>query len=548
MIEPLPTWSAPLHQTALRALIGIEAIPLRFAPHESVWMLDASRNVVLLYLPDQDADTVEAIVTQLLDRFPQGGADMVVLGGGEATQAAVKKALPGFVSARVGATHVSDAGAIWTHGANSSVAGAMKRAFADGVQEPFDVRVLAAEIEGAHASGQSRVASLNAFAAGMKGTRPVVTIALLAVMIAIFAAEYAIGHASTATLVRMGACIADRVKHGEVWRLLSSAMLHASFIHILFNGASLLSLGSFYERLIGAGRYLVLFVAAAIGGGLACVLFTPHAIMVGASGAILGLLGASAALALRPGDLLPQDVLPGFRRNVGLNVALMLMYSMQPGISLAAHLGGLVVGFALMITGALVPRGAGEDRGRDGWRIPGGIAVALLLAAFVTAQVVGRPRRGPDGGWSQRALAGTPFAVRLPSAPHAETRTDGVLEFTAGDVMEDGYVLSVLVVATDPLATDAERMAMAEAARAQPGGGLGHPENTTPTSPPTITSVGGFPVLTQLSRGANGAEFRNWLQFRPRYQIGVQVVSSPDATREAEEAPRRVLESASGDL
>ncbi len=542
MMPPQPSWNDPVHQTALRALIRAGAIPYLFGPAETHWMLDASRTIVLIRLDDGIANAdVATLVDERLRRFPNGGVDLVVVGGDAALCEVIEGARPMTVGKSLGSVHVSERGEIRAKKANGALEKALKEAFAHGVPEAVPAETIAAELDEAEVAGRGRLEALRSFSKSLQAGQPRATMILLAVMAAIFAMELAFGRASLPVVVRMGACVAARVKHGEVWRLLSYALLHGSAQHILFNGISLFSLGVFYERLLGTGRFLVLFVLASIGGGIASTLFSP-AVMVGASGGLCGLLGAAGALALRPGELLPQDFLPAFRRNTGTNMVLLVMASMLPNVSAAAHVGGGVVGFALMISGVLVPRKDASGKTYS-WFAPGAIAVALLAASFGLAMVRGTPWK--SGAWGRAVLPGTTLSADMPGAVRVVSRRDGVREYEAGDVLEDGFIVSVLVSATnEPLETPETRV---EAARGVMQRGLGRPPGTQPAGGATLTEVGGYPVVTQDARAANGAQFRNWLQVRRVSVVSVQLISRPDASVETQDAPRRILASLRGD-
>ncbi|HWB80866.1 MAG TPA: rhomboid family intramembrane serine protease [Nannocystaceae bacterium] len=208
------------------------------------------------------------------------------------------------------------------------------------------------------------------------------------------------------TLANMGAGMRDALG-SEPWRLLSPAWLHLGWLHLIVNGYVMIVLGGFLERLLGWRRMLLVYVAAALGGGLASAAFSTAAISVGASGAIWGLLGASIALAWRPGSAIPPAVLPVLRRNAIVNLVVNLAVSFMPQVDLFAHLGGGVVGLALGFAG-LPTRGLGSpDAERKLQPFVFG-AVALHVAAFATAIVIGKP-------WATFAVEQT-RTIALPGA------------------------------------------------------------------------------------------------------------------------------------
>ena len=123
------------------------------------------------------------------------------------------------------------------------------------------------------------------------------------------------------------------------WQMLTSAFLHdsSSPLHLLFNMYTLYIFAQVLEPMLGRARFLALYIIAAFGGSVAVLVFgDPASTVVGASGAIYGLMGAYfillRAIGQRSGQLM------------GL-IAINLIFSfLNPGISWQAHIGGLVVG------------------------------------------------------------------------------------------------------------------------------------------------------------------------------------------------------------
>ena len=85
--------------------------------------------------------------------------------------------------------------------------------------------------------------------------------------------------------------------HNSLTRLFSSMFVHASIVHIAFNMFALAYLGVYAERAVGVPRYLLVYfasgiVAALFHGAIASYfLHTGNVVLVGASGAISGVLG-----------------------------------------------------------------------------------------------------------------------------------------------------------------------------------------------------------------------------------------------------------------
>jgi membrane associated rhomboid family serine protease len=126
------------------------------------------------------------------------------------------------------------------------------------------------------------------------------------------------------------------VAAGEWWRPLTAAFLHIGVFHLALNMLAVLVFGSELERQLGRWRFLALYLLSALGGAAAIQLLgDPLRPVAGASTAIYGLLGALAVLMI----VRRQD-LRGLLTLLAINVVI----SFLPGISLLGHLGGLVVG------------------------------------------------------------------------------------------------------------------------------------------------------------------------------------------------------------
>ncbi len=146
--------------------------------------------------------------------------------------------------------------------------------------------------------------------------------------------------------------------------LFTGGFLHADVIHLALNMFVLFLIGPQLERVLGAARYLALYFVALVGGSLAVVLMGQSAL--GASGAIFGLLGAAAAYQYRNHINMLQS-------GLAMLIVLNLIFSLQAGISMAAHVGGLLAG---AVTGFLMFEL--EQRRTPEWVVVTGAAVLLL--------------------------------------------------------------------------------------------------------------------------------------------------------------------------
>jgi len=142
----------------------------------------------------------------------------------------------------------------------------------------------------------------------------------------------------------------EGVAEGEWYRLLTAVFLHQTPVHIAFNMFSLWWLGPPLEAALGRLRYTALYLLSGLGGSaLTYLLADPRQPSLGASGAIFGLLGATAVLLRR----LRYDMRPVIAVLV-LNLIFTFTWA---NIAWQAHVGGLVVGTAVAYGMVHAPRG-----------------------------------------------------------------------------------------------------------------------------------------------------------------------------------------------
>jgi membrane associated rhomboid family serine protease len=98
------------------------------------------------------------------------------------------------------------------------------------------------------------------------------------------------------------------------WSVLTYALLHGSWAHILLNSVWLAAFGTPIARRCGPARFLLLAVASALGGAAAHLLANPTSVMpmIGASGAVSGMMAAAARFVFSPAPgRLGPDAWPG---------------------------------------------------------------------------------------------------------------------------------------------------------------------------------------------------------------------------------------------
>ena len=162
-----------------------------------------------------------------------------------------------------------------------------------------------------------------------------------------------------ATLHRLGALdFFAVINKGEFWRLFTALFLHYNLLHLVFNLFALYVLGPPLERTIGALRFAMCYMIAGIGSTGGVVLLTLLKIvrpaeLVGASGCIMGIVGAWAGFLIRH-----RHVWQAKQRllNILLIIAIQIVFDIStPQVSTSAHLCGLVTGFVIGL--AVAPKG-----------------------------------------------------------------------------------------------------------------------------------------------------------------------------------------------
>lgn len=179
--------------------------------------------------------------------------------------------------------------------------------------------------------------------------RPVVTYALIGINVVVFLLQSVVGIEKMAE--QWGMWPIGVALSGEWYRLITSAFLHGSFLHIAFNMYVLFALGPTLERILGHVRYSVLYVTAALGGSVASYAFSdPNVVSVGASGAIFGLMGALVVAGRRLRYDITQVLIL-----IAINIAIGFIAT---GVDWRAHLGGLVIGAAVAALMVYAPKRA----------------------------------------------------------------------------------------------------------------------------------------------------------------------------------------------
>lgn len=206
--------------------------------------------------------------------------------------------------------------------------------------------------------------------------KTIVTHILIFINLLVFLLMYIIGNGSesTETLIKFGALNGMLVKSGEYYRIITSAFIHIGIFHILCNMYALYSLGPIIEHFFGRLKFLLIYLYSAIIGSLFVLIFNgDNVISAGASGAIFGLLGSLIYFGYTYRGYIGNKMLNQVIPVIILNL---LIGFTTPGISNAAHIGGLIGGFAISYM-------FGSDNNNTISRKVSGIIVTLVLTIFI---------------------------------------------------------------------------------------------------------------------------------------------------------------------
>jgi rhomboid protease GluP len=179
------------------------------------------------------------------------------------------------------------------------------------------------------------------------------------------------------TMYRLGASFGPPIFYGhEWWRLITAMFLHGGLIHIGFNMMALMQFGPALEELYGSARYLFLYVVTGAFGFLVSAFFGN--LSIGASGALLGLVGMMLAITSKRGGAYMRDLKSRLITSV---VILFVLGFSGMGMDNYAHGAGLASGFVLgKIFADRRPMNSKERRTAYalGW-----LAGIVIIASFV---------------------------------------------------------------------------------------------------------------------------------------------------------------------
>jgi membrane associated rhomboid family serine protease len=208
-----------------------------------------------------------------------------------------------------------------------------------------------------------------------------VTKVLIAINVIVFLAEgsgvYTLtGSTSNSWLLNHGFLFAPLIRYShDYWRLVTSGFLHLDLLHIASNMYVLYWVGRLLEPAIGRSRFIAIYFTGLLAGSIGVFIVSPLSQTAGASGAIFGLMGAAFTEAHRRG-------VDQVRNQLVILIVVNLVITLSvPGISIGAHIGGLIGGGLATL---------GFQQG-DRLRSPAvgyGVCLALAVVAVVGAIIL----------------------------------------------------------------------------------------------------------------------------------------------------------------
>ena len=181
------------------------------------------------------------------------------------------------------------------------------------------------------------------------------TYTLITLNLLIYALEIKLGGSqSSFALDRLGALVPEKVLAGEWWRLIGANFLHYGSFHLATNMLSLFFIGRLIELSLGAKYYLTIYLFSGVGSMLTFSLLAfrlglSNAFLVGASAAIMGLIGAILAISLQIW-LKKRYSVTAKRRLQQIILIIIIQFifdNLIPQVSFHAHLFGFIIGFLI---------------------------------------------------------------------------------------------------------------------------------------------------------------------------------------------------------
>jgi rhomboid protease GluP len=184
---------------------------------------------------------------------------------------------------------------------------------------------------------------------------------------------------------RFGDLTVAKLRHGELWRLITCNFVHYSVLHIALNLLAFYVLGILVESWYGTPQFIMIYAVTGVLGNLVSVIIRvaiglkdPHA--GGGSVVIMGLVGLCAVVGWRAHHSRDRELLWPMIFSLGLTALLGVAFRRY--IDNWGHAGGLLVGLALGLADRAFLRNVSRP---SAWGM--GVAATLVIGACGLAQL-----------------------------------------------------------------------------------------------------------------------------------------------------------------
>ncbi|WP_017316295.1 rhomboid family intramembrane serine protease [Mastigocladopsis repens] len=188
----------------------------------------------------------------------------------------------------------------------------------------------------------------------LKPRQAIATYFIISLNVLAFVLEVKLGGSTNVNnLYRLGALVPEEVVTGSWWRVLTAAFLHFGFLHLLMNMLGLYLFGRLVEFALGIPRFLLLYFTSAIGSMLvvtymAVMGYSQADFVVGASGCVMGLVGAFAAVLLQDWQRKKTRLAARSLRGIVILILLQVIFDLTtPQVSFVGHTSGVMIGFVV---------------------------------------------------------------------------------------------------------------------------------------------------------------------------------------------------------
>jgi rhomboid protease GluP len=222
------------------------------------------------------------------------------------------------------------------------------------------------------------------------------TLLLIGINVALFGMMAALGasrgsgesvlfNGDTQLQIVFGARSLPYIRAGEWWRLITPIFLHANLIHLGFNCFSLYQIGPMVEETLGSQKFVTVYLLTGFFGNalgvLAAVigLTNPQGTSVGASGALMGLIGLLAVYGYRIGGAYGHALTRQMLFWGGIWIVIGLV-GLMPNIDNACHIGGALSGAGIGFLITFQP--PATSRSIAGWNSAAIACVLVIVTSF----------------------------------------------------------------------------------------------------------------------------------------------------------------------